>query len=497
MAFKRIKDWLTTITSFRTGDVIPVDGPSGTAKMPKDSLLKETAQNALAGNVAAEFVPSVTNAKSGMPYIYGGALYVAKQDYTGVWNASMFSKVDFSSLCLLKKGNISSLTGSAPYNDLNTFPINEICLCSSNFGNVANKPVSSSFTVATLAGFSGTSTQIFSSTSKKTYIRSSWGGSWGDWVEIKDWGVGIINKGLLSTATAPYNDLNTFPANEVVAMATAGASVSNRPETSSQFSVMTFGGLASTKTQICSMSSGKTYIRSTWGGATWSEWVQVKNYSSSDFEIVNPILYFDNIVCIGDSLTYSQVYTGLASSRQAKKTWPQMLAKICGVNQTTYAVAGDTAATSWARYKDVLVSKENALAIIYLGTNLGFTDTLSTDAPENTDPSTWADTNTGCLAKYCDKLTTLGYKIALVKPWATGGGADLATTKAVIDQVGTRFSCCVVESFSTIEEKYHMWPNLEGSNSLHYNDLGYSWFASILPVKLSESSTLAKILPTT
>jgi len=34
----------TTITAFRTGDVIPVDGPSGTAKMSKDDLLRVTAQ---------------------------------------------------------------------------------------------------------------------------------------------------------------------------------------------------------------------------------------------------------------------------------------------------------------------------------------------------------------------------------------------------------------------------------------------------------------------
>lgn len=35
----------TTITAFRTGDVIPVDGPSGTAKMSKDDLLRVTAEN--------------------------------------------------------------------------------------------------------------------------------------------------------------------------------------------------------------------------------------------------------------------------------------------------------------------------------------------------------------------------------------------------------------------------------------------------------------------
>lgn len=40
MLFKRIKDWATTITAFRTGDVIAVDGPDGTAKMPYKNLLK-------------------------------------------------------------------------------------------------------------------------------------------------------------------------------------------------------------------------------------------------------------------------------------------------------------------------------------------------------------------------------------------------------------------------------------------------------------------------
>ena len=47
MLFKRIKDWATSITDFRTGDVIPVDGPSGTAKMTKDDLLQITAKNVL------------------------------------------------------------------------------------------------------------------------------------------------------------------------------------------------------------------------------------------------------------------------------------------------------------------------------------------------------------------------------------------------------------------------------------------------------------------
>ena len=47
LLLKRNKDRAKSIRDFRTGDVIPVDGPSGTAKMSKDSLLQTTAGNAL------------------------------------------------------------------------------------------------------------------------------------------------------------------------------------------------------------------------------------------------------------------------------------------------------------------------------------------------------------------------------------------------------------------------------------------------------------------
>ena len=103
MAFKRIKDWLTTITAFRTGDVIPVDGPSGTAKMSKDDLLRVTAENALAGNVATAFDATRTSEN---PYIagkdvveYNGKLYTFKTDHYGAWDSTNVEQVasDWSS----------------------------------------------------------------------------------------------------------------------------------------------------------------------------------------------------------------------------------------------------------------------------------------------------------------------------------------------------------------------------------------------------------------
>lgn len=105
--FKFALDWIsrlaTTITSFASGDFIAVSNTTyGARKMSKDSLLELTAQNALAGNVAPVFVPNSTNAVAGMPYVYGGELYVAKEDYSGAWDASKFTKVCVSDAFALK-----------------------------------------------------------------------------------------------------------------------------------------------------------------------------------------------------------------------------------------------------------------------------------------------------------------------------------------------------------------------------------------------------------
>ena len=79
----------TTITAFRTGDVIPVDGPSGTAKMSKDDLLAVTAQNAFAGNVAPVFDPDkVDGYVVGESVTYEGKRYTFGRAHTGAWSAS-------------------------------------------------------------------------------------------------------------------------------------------------------------------------------------------------------------------------------------------------------------------------------------------------------------------------------------------------------------------------------------------------------------------------
>ena len=128
LLLKRIKDWATSITAFRTGDVIPVDGPSGTAKMSKDDLLKETAHNALAGNVAQAFDPTRDAGHkylAGEKVIYDGSLYRFIVSHYGSWNASSVERisVDYLIDSKLDTGTKIILTGNNLFEVVKYFEI--------------------------------------------------------------------------------------------------------------------------------------------------------------------------------------------------------------------------------------------------------------------------------------------------------------------------------------------------------------------------------------
>lgn len=89
MLFKRIKDWARSITAFRSGDVIPVDGPDGTAKMQVTDLLKETAVNAFNIAVAPAFDATRTESNpynAGELVTYNGKIYKFLYPHYGAWS---------------------------------------------------------------------------------------------------------------------------------------------------------------------------------------------------------------------------------------------------------------------------------------------------------------------------------------------------------------------------------------------------------------------------
>lgn len=98
----RINALGNTATDFASDDYIAIDGSTnGSRKMKNDSLLKVTAQNALAGNVAPAFDPTRTSDNQysvNDKVIYQGELYLCRKPHYGAWVSSDFKKIPISDL---------------------------------------------------------------------------------------------------------------------------------------------------------------------------------------------------------------------------------------------------------------------------------------------------------------------------------------------------------------------------------------------------------------
>ena len=329
-----------------------------------------------------------------------------------------------------------------------------------------------------------------------------------------------------SKVVAPYDNANTFPVGEIVGcvLQNVTALVTNLPEGVTGFVIFTSlsgvaVGASNLRYQLC-VSGSYIYIRSLWNSGSPSEWVEITkikkigdlsnlltnnkddlvsaiNEVKGSIPIVDnhDVLYaFKNVTCCGDSLTWSQVNTSTTTSRQAYRTYPQILGTIYGYESVTnLGTPGATAKSWWNVHNNSIVEKDNHLAIIYLGTNHGLTDTLDTDAPEGTDYNSWANTNTGCYAKAIAKWQSVGSKVLLVKIYISDDTVTKNTTNAVIEQCAERFGCAVANNIR-LPEPYMKYPDNSGRDYTHYNELGYSVFAKNLERNIEEN-TLNRIIP--
>ena len=236
----------------------------------------------------------------------------------------------------------------------------------------------------------------------------------------------------------------------------------------------------------------------------------------------NPICAFNNIVAVGDSLTYCQVYTSSSTSRKAYHPWPEQVMKKCGLDaQLTFAAPGEDSIEIWRHYKGVtegyngpirVPENGKTLAIIHLGTNGAVVDeTLDTDAPAedvDTYESSWANTYTGCYCKIIQRLLNAGAKVVLVQPRAGGTGSQpdkapegwtLEDTRRSIITIANRFDCAYIdaEKCHSYDNLYHLYPSGSGKNTLHFNDFGYTYFAERIIEEISHlpQNLLKRIMP--
>lgn len=132
------------------------------------------------------------------------------------------------------------------------------------------------------------------------------------------------------------------------------------------------------------------------------------------------------VLCIGDSLT-----EGYSS---ADMSYPTLFAEMTGLSVTNAGHSGFSAIDWWTAEQTRDFSQYDTY-LIWLGTNAGLTDTLSTDVIPYESYTDYANTNTGSLCKIISKIISQNSKakIYLGTVYITEG--DLDKTNAVIYKI--------------------------------------------------------------
>lgn len=198
-------------------------------------------------------------------------------------------------------------------------------------------------------------------------------------------------------------------------------------------------------------------------------------------EIIQYPQLFDNILCIGDSLTVG--YNG-SGNTPLVKNYPHFLEKLTDANTTLKAHGSWTAKQIWDGEISTATDLANYdCAIIFLGTNGGLTDTVSTDC--KADYTQNADTNTGCYGKIIGKIKATApnckiFCVAGVNDYVRRASTMNPAVRALAEFYSVGLidveNCIMSDSGSATSAERYLYRPIDG---IHYNALGYMTLANL------------------
>lgn len=249
----------------------------------------------------------------------------------------------------------------APYTDLDLYPANTIVCLAVETSSIVHTPelkgkdFNSGFTVMTYGPTDtnhGTPkdgiTQLLIDAHGKLFWRIRWLGNYTNWKSEYE----ARNRFFfaMSQLKPPYDNLNTFPANESAVYAIDASNIKNTPEDNNAFTVKTWGindnDSQSGTVQLVNSRNGSMYIRTSWGEKPdFTKWAQIKVGTSeeNEFDYAKPSLsMFGKFGVIGDSYAsgvledYSHfkkdVIASMTPAMIDNLSWPKMLARKWGTS---------------------------------------------------------------------------------------------------------------------------------------------------------------------
>lgn len=245
----------------------------------------------------------------------------------------------------------------APYDDLNTIPLNTTVTYTDNLQKIANIPTGMTDAAGTVKRFGGVdgvgSIQIISTIdSGKIYYRMTWGDNthWMPWHSVAD-GNFYLNGKMTGVKTgAPYDDLNTFPMNQTVVIAEGpqtigqikhlpniGPNVGGLNVTSHSWSDHSIGGV-----QIAIDTDNVMHHRIAWGSDNnWGAWRSDTPDSSVNMRELYPSMsVFQKLGVIGDSYASGELAFDGKNIDHYEISWIQQIARRVGASAINFSIGG-------------------------------------------------------------------------------------------------------------------------------------------------------------
>lgn len=222
------------------------------------------------------------------------------------------------------------------------------------------------------------------------------------------------------------------------------------------------------------------------------------NYDNSDYSYV--INSYENILCIGDSLT--EGITGEVKDGQyviTNRNYPYFMEKkLGGTSFVTNAGASGRGAKDYWEVKIPTLdfdSKKYNLAIINLGTNYGLTDTIETDVNQYSDYNDYANTQTGCYCKIIEYLKEKNPDITVLLCTVPHNSANDGYTirQEVIRKISRKYNLPIVDLWNKSVMGTQKGNVYRPNDNLHYNELGYATLASEI-LKLGGKAIFEKLV---
>lgn len=257
----------------------------------------------------------------------------------------------------------------APYTDLDLYPANTIICLGIDTSSIIHTPdlqnetFKSGFTVLTY-GPSTTghgdlkdgTVQLLLTSDNELFWRIRWNSNWSQWkAEFYSNQKFFFDSAQIK---APYDDLDTFPANASAVYAVDASKVKNAATNSNAFTIKTWGinGNASQSgtVQLFNSRDKGMYVRTSWGeGPAFTDWKQLKTGTpeENEFEYAKPSLaMFGKFGVVGDSYASGiledfehnkkDTFAQMTPEMSENLSWPTMLARKWGTSMLHLAKGG-------------------------------------------------------------------------------------------------------------------------------------------------------------